>query len=80
MFYRVGDLDDLQTYLHVSLHVGFKIQFTGIVPVLLEFNGGALPAADHTLTGAQNYSNISKFQIKNFASVQTQIAQPQLQD
>ena len=33
VFYRVGDWDDLQIDLHVSLHVGFKIQFAGIVPV-----------------------------------------------
>ena len=39
VFYRVGDWDDLQIDLHVSLHVGFKIQFAGIVPVFLEFNG-----------------------------------------
>ena len=39
MFYRAGDWDDLQIDLHVSLHVGFKIQFAGIVPVFLEFNG-----------------------------------------
>ena len=40
VFYRVGDWDDLQIDLHVSLHDGFKIQFAGIVPVFLEFNGG----------------------------------------
>ena len=33
------DWDDLQTDLHVSLHDGFKIQFVGIVPVFVEFNG-----------------------------------------
>ena len=38
MFYRVGDWDDLQIDLHVSFHVGLKIQFAGIVPVILEFN------------------------------------------
>ena len=38
VFYRVGGWDDLQIDLHVSLHDGFKIQFAGIVPVLLEFN------------------------------------------
>ena len=38
VFYCVGDWDDLQIELHVSLHDGFKIQFTGIVPVFLEFN------------------------------------------
>ena len=32
-FYRVGDLDDLQIDLHISLDDGFKIQFAGIVPV-----------------------------------------------
>ena len=41
VFYRVGDWDDLQIDLHVSLHVGFKIQFTGIVPAFLEFSGAA---------------------------------------
>ena len=39
VIYRVGDWDDLQIDLHVSLLVGFKIQFAGIVPVFLEFNG-----------------------------------------
>ena len=39
VFYRAGDWDDLQIGLYVSLHVGFKIQFAGIVPVFLEFNG-----------------------------------------
>ena len=39
VFYRVGDWDDLQIDLHVSLHVGFEIQFAGVVPVFLEFNG-----------------------------------------
>ena len=29
--------DDLQIDLYVSLHVGFKIYFAGIVPVFLEF-------------------------------------------
>ena len=38
MFYRVGDWDDLQIDLRVSLHDDFKIQFVGIVPVFLEFN------------------------------------------
>ena len=33
-FYRAGDWYDP----HVSLHVGLKIQFAGIVPVFLEFN------------------------------------------
>ena len=31
--------DDLQIDPHVSLYDGFKIQFVGIVPVFLEFNG-----------------------------------------
>ena len=39
VFYRVEDWDDLQVDVHESLHVGFKIQFAGIVPVFLEFNG-----------------------------------------
>ena len=39
VFYRVRDWDDLQIDLNVSLHDGFKIQFAGIVPVFLEFNG-----------------------------------------
>ena len=38
VFYRVGDWGNLQIDPHVSLHDGFKIQFTGIVPVFLEFN------------------------------------------
>ena len=46
MFYRVGDWDDLQVDLHVSLHVGFKIQFAGIVPVFLEFNVFLSPIQD----------------------------------
>ena len=33
VFYRVGDWEDLQIDLRVSLHVGFKIQFAGIVSV-----------------------------------------------
>ena len=41
MLYRVGDWDDLQIDLHVSLHDGFKIQLAGIVPVFSEFNGSA---------------------------------------
>ena len=39
LFYRVGDWDDLQIYLNVSLHDGFKIQFAGVIPVFLDFNG-----------------------------------------
>ena len=39
MFYRVGDWDDLRIDLHISLHAGFKIQFAGIIPIFLEFNG-----------------------------------------
>ena len=39
VFYRLGDWDDLQIDPHVSLHDDFKIQFAGIVPVFLEFNG-----------------------------------------
>ena len=39
VFYCLGDWDDLQIDLQVSLHDGFKIQFAGIVPVFLEFNG-----------------------------------------
>ena len=47
VFYRVGDWDNLQVDLHVSLHVGLymeahKIQFAGIIPVFLEFNGANL--------------------------------------
>ena len=37
VFYCVGDWDDMQIDLHVSLYDGFKIQFAGSVPVL-EFN------------------------------------------
>ena len=33
VFHRVGDWDDLEIDLHVSLHVGSKLQFAGIVPV-----------------------------------------------
>ena len=39
VFYCVGDWDDLQIDLNVSLHDGFKIQFAGSIPVFLEFNG-----------------------------------------
>ena len=39
VFYRLEDWDDLQIDLHVSRIVGFKRQFAGIVPVVLEFNG-----------------------------------------
>ena len=39
MFYRVGDWDDLQIGLHVSLYGGFIIQFAGIAPIFLQFNG-----------------------------------------
>ena len=39
MFYGVGDFDDQQINLHVNLHVGFKIQFAGIISVFYEFNG-----------------------------------------
>ena len=39
MFYGVRDWDDLQIDLYFSLHVDFIIQFAGIVPVFLEFNG-----------------------------------------
>ena len=39
VFYGVGDWDDLQVDLQVSLYVGFKIQFAGIIPVFLEYNG-----------------------------------------
>ena len=38
VFYRVGDWDDLQFNPHVSLHVGFKIQFAGIVLVFSQFD------------------------------------------
>ena len=38
VFYRPGDWVDLQIDPHVSLHDGFKIQFAGIVPVVLELN------------------------------------------
>ena len=41
VFYRVGDWDDVQIDLRASLHVGFKIQFAGIIPVILGFNGFA---------------------------------------
>ena len=38
VFYQVGNWGYLQINRHVSLHVGFKIQFAVIVPVFLEFN------------------------------------------
>ena len=45
VFDRIGDCDDLQIDQHVSLrvslHVGLKIQFAGIVSVFLEFSGYA---------------------------------------
>ena len=37
VFYRVGDWDDLQIDLHVSVHDGLKTQFAGIVLVFLQF-------------------------------------------
>ena len=36
VFYRIGYWDDLQIDPHVSLRDGFKMQFAGIVPVILE--------------------------------------------
>ena len=42
VFYRVGDWDDLQIDLHVSIHDGLKIQFASIVPVFLGLNGCSL--------------------------------------
>ena len=42
-FYRVGDWNDLQVDLHVSLHVSSKIQFAGFVPVFLEPNATLQP-------------------------------------
>ena len=39
VFYRGEDWDDPQIDPHVSLYDDFKIQFAGIVPVFLEFNG-----------------------------------------
>ena len=39
VFYRLGDWDDLQIGLNVSLHDDFEIQFTGLVPVFSEFSG-----------------------------------------
>ena len=39
VFYHVGDWDDLQIDLRVSHYDDFKIQFAGIFPVFLEFNG-----------------------------------------
>ena len=35
--------DDLQIDPHVSLYESFKIQFAGIVPVFVEFNGVSSP-------------------------------------
>ena len=37
-FYRVGDWGDVYIDLHVGLHVFFRVQFAGIIPVFLEFN------------------------------------------
>ena len=50
VFYRVWDWDDLQTDLHVSLIVGFKVQFSCIVPVFLEFNVSILVVTVRHLT------------------------------
>ena len=38
MFYHVGEWGDQPSDFHFSLDVGIKIQFIGIVPVILEFN------------------------------------------
>ena len=56
-FYRVGDWYDSQIDLHVILHVGFKMQFAGIVPVFLD----SLPAAEDRmihLTGQEWTSSL----------------------
>ena len=39
LLYCIGDWDNLNTDLHVSLDVDFKIQFGGIAPFFLELNG-----------------------------------------
>ena len=38
LFYHIGDWGDQHIDFHVSYDVGIKIQFIGIVPVILEFN------------------------------------------
>ena len=38
MFYHVGDWGDQHINFDISLDVGMKIQFIGIVAVILEFN------------------------------------------
>ena len=38
MFYHTGDWGDQLIDCYVSVDVGIKIQFIGIVPVILEFN------------------------------------------
>ena len=50
------DWDDLYIDLHASLHVGFKIQFAGIVPVLLEFNGFATMVCPLGMPGTPRWS------------------------
>ena len=38
MYYHIGDWGDQHIDFHVSLDVGIKILFIGIVAVILEFN------------------------------------------
>ena len=38
MFHRIGDWGDQHVDFHLSFDVDIKIQFIGIVPVILEFN------------------------------------------
>ena len=38
MFYHIGDWGDQHIDFHPKLDVGIKIQFIGIVPVILELN------------------------------------------
>ena len=53
VFCCVGDWDDLRIDLYVSPHDGFEIQFAGIVPVFLEFNGpSSLDSLEHEYSSA----------------------------
>ena len=60
VFYRVEDWDDLQIDPHVSLHDGFKVQFAGIVPVFLEFNGRSPPPCLEPPLTALSYSGCTR--------------------
>ena len=67
VFYRVGHWDDLQIDLHFSLHDGFEIQFVGIVPVFLEFNGRSQRCASHPFRNlVTSSSNRGKMATEDF--------------